>query len=55
MKIKKVFKFISKAKDASLKSETSIISRLRPTSTLSGRKKNEELKKIGRKKREIEL
>ena len=51
MAIKKIFKFITKNKKKALKNKHVIISGFRAKSTLGGRKKIEQLKKIGKEKR----
>ena len=51
MVIKKIFKFITKNKKKALKKKPAIISGLRAKSTLGGRKKIEQLKKIGKEQR----
>jgi hypothetical protein len=53
MQIGKVIKFISKIKRKPLKNHVSTISSLLPKSTLIGRKKIEQLKKIGKNKRGV--
>ena len=52
MPLKKIFKIIKKSKSKDMKDKFLVINRLRPKSTLTGRKKIEELKKIGKEKRE---
>ena len=51
MQIKKIIILISSLKKKTLKNKQSTINYLHPKSTLIGRKKIEELKKIGKKKR----
>jgi len=51
MVIKKIYKLFSKDRETFLKNKTSVISRVGANSTLTGRRKVESLKKIGKNKR----